>query len=67
MGHIIEDVEKWGNGELWVRSIVGGGLLELERSTWGRLGRWTGYDKRSDGFKRKWDKFDWTKALEIEQ
>jgi hypothetical protein len=66
MGHIVEDDEKWGNGEMWVRSIIGGGLLEIERSVWGRMGRWTGHDSRVEGFKRKWDKFDWTKALTVE-
>lgn len=63
MGHVVEDEERWGNGEMWVRSILGGGLLEIERSVWGRMGRWAGYDKRVEGFKRKWDKFDWTKVL----
>ena len=63
MGHVVEDEERWGNGELWVRSILGGGLLDIDRSVWGKLGRWTGYDKRVDGFRRKWDRFDWTKAL----
>ena len=66
MGHLIEDEERWGNGEMWVRGVVGGGLLEIERSIWGRMGRWTGHDGRVEGFKRKWDKFDWTKALKVE-
>ena len=51
---------------MWVRSVLGAGLLEIERTVWGRMGRWTGHDKRVDGFKRKWDKFDWTKALDVE-
>lgn len=59
----MEDQEKWGNGELWVRSILGGGLLDVERSTWGKLGRWAGFDRRTEGFRRKWEPFDWTKAL----
>ena len=67
MGHIVEDEDKWGNGEMWVRSILGGGLLDIDRSVWGKMGRWTGYDKRVDGFKKKWDKFDWTKALTQEE
>src|SRR5579859_1687440 len=63
MGHVVEDQEKWGNGELWVRSVLGSGLLEVDRSVWGKLGRWTGFDRRMEGFRRKWDPFDWTKAL----
>ena len=66
MGHVVEDEERWGNGEMWVRSILGGGLLEIERSVWGRMGRWKGHDGRVEGFRRKWDKFDWTKALTVE-
>ena len=59
----------WRNGGMekcGLESIVGGGLLEIERSVWGRMGRWTGHDGRVEGFKRKWDKFDWTKALAAE-
>ena len=63
MGHVVEDAERWGNGELWVRSVLGSGLLDIDRSIWGKMGRWTGYDKRLDRFRRKWDRFDWTKAL----
>jgi hypothetical protein len=67
MGHIVEDEARWGNGEMWVRSILGGGLLDIERGIWGKLGRWTGYDNRVEGFKKKWDQWDWTKALTVEE
>jgi hypothetical protein len=63
MGHIVEDEERWGNGEMWVRSVLGSGLLDIDRSIWGKMGKWTGYDKRLEGFKRKWEPYDWTKAL----
>lgn len=66
MGHVVEDEERWGNGELWVREILGGGLLGLGRDVWGKMGRWTGYDGRVEGFRKKWDRFDWTKALAVE-
>jgi len=67
MGHVVEDEERWGNGELWVRSILGGGLLGIDRSVWGRMGRWTGYDERVNGFRTKWDMFDWTKELAVQE
>ena len=66
MGHVVEDEERWGNGEMWVRSVLGGGLLEIERAIWGGMGRWKGFDGRVEGFKKKWDKFDWTKALAVD-
>ena len=64
MGHIVEDDQKWGEGELWAREVLGGGVLALEDVIWRKMGRWkTGKDVREDDFRSKWDAWDWTKAL----
>jgi CWF19-like protein 2 len=66
MGHVVEDEERWGDGEVWVRSLLGG-MLKVGREVWGKMGRWSGHDGRVEGFRKRWGKFDWTKVLEGEQ
>jgi hypothetical protein len=63
LGHIVEDSNRWPKGDLFAREIIGG-MLDLEPDVIKRQGRWTrGADKRSDGFKKRWRKFDWTRVL----
>jgi hypothetical protein len=63
LGHIVEDSNRWPKGDLFVREIVGG-MLDLEPDVIKRQGRWTrGVDRRSEGFKKRWRKFDWTRVL----
>ncbi|KAI7365264.1 hypothetical protein KC354_g5017 [Hortaea werneckii] len=64
MGHVIEDERKWPKGDLFAREILGG-MLDRGPVTIKRQGRWEkgGDRKRVEGFRRKWDAFDWTKVL----
>jgi hypothetical protein len=63
LGHIVEDSNRWPKGDLFVREIIGG-MLDLEPDVIKRQGRWTrGVDRRSEGFKKRWKKFDWTRVL----
>jgi hypothetical protein len=63
LGHIVEDSNRWPKGDLFVREITGG-MLDLEPDVIKRQGRWTrGVDRRSEGFKKRWKKFDWTRVL----
>lgn len=63
LGHIVEDSNRWPKGDLFAREIIGG-MLDLEPDVIKRQGRWTrGVDRRSEGFKKRWRKFDWTRVL----
>jgi Protein similar to CwfJ C-terminus 1/Protein similar to CwfJ C-terminus 2 len=63
LGHIVEDLNRWGKGDLFAREIIGG-MLEVEPDVIKRQGRWNrGPDKRVEGFKNRWKKFDWTRVL----
>ncbi|KAI7261778.1 hypothetical protein KC335_g10557 [Hortaea werneckii] len=64
MGHVIEDERRWPKGDLFAREILGG-MLDRGPETIKRQGRWEkgGDRKRVEGFRRKWDAFDWTKVL----
>ncbi len=63
LGHIVEDSNRWPKGDLFVREIIGG-MLDLEPDVIKRQGRWTrGVDRRTEGFKKRWKKFDWTRVL----
>jgi hypothetical protein len=62
LGHIVEDSNRWPKGDLFAREIIGG-MLDIEPDMIKRQGRWTREDKRSDGFKARWRKFDWTRVL----
>jgi diadenosine tetraphosphate (Ap4A) HIT family hydrolase len=62
LGHIIEDSNRWPRGDLFAREIIGG-MLDIEPDVIKRQGRWNRGDKRVDGFKKRWKKFDWTRVL----
>ncbi|KAF2722700.1 hypothetical protein K431DRAFT_283841 [Polychaeton citri CBS 116435] len=64
MGHVVEDSRRWPKGDLFAREIIGG-MLDRSMETIKRQGRWDkgGDAKRVEGFRRKWEAYDWTKAL----
>lgn len=63
MGHVVENTEKWPRGDRFAREIIGG-MLDADPGDVHRQGKWTrGGDHRMDGFKKRWRKWDWTKAL----
>ena len=62
MGHVIDDERRWPKGDLFAREVIGG-MLDRGADTIKRQGRWVRRDPRMDGFKKKWDAFDWTKIL----
>ncbi|KAH8652780.1 CwfJ C-terminus 1-domain-containing protein-like protein [Tricladium varicosporioides] len=62
LGHVVEDSNRWPRGDLFAREIIGG-MLDIEPDVVKRQGRWTRGDKRVEGFRRRWKKFDWTRVL----
>ncbi|TGO89025.1 hypothetical protein BPOR_0129g00160 [Botrytis porri] len=63
LGHIVEDANRWPRGDLFAREIIGG-MLDSEPDVIKRQGRWSrGGDKRLEGFRNRWKKFDWTRVL----
>ena len=62
LGHIVEDSNRWPKGDLFAREIIGG-MLDIEPDVIKRQGRWTRGDKRQEGFRKRWKKFDWTRVL----
>ncbi|TKA25694.1 hypothetical protein B0A50_05789 [Salinomyces thailandicus] len=62
MGHVIEDGRRWPKGDLFAREVVGG-MLDRGPETIKRQGRWERQDRRIEGFRKKWEGFDWTKVL----
>lgn len=62
LGHVVEDSNRWPKGDLFAREIIGG-MLDIEPDVIKRQGRWVRADKRIDGFRARWRKFDWTKVL----
>ena len=63
LGHVVEDGNRWPKGDLFARSVIGG-MLDQEPSVIRTQGRWTrGNDQRVDAFRKRWKKFDWTRAL----
>ncbi|KAF2667346.1 hypothetical protein BT63DRAFT_290444 [Microthyrium microscopicum] len=62
LGHVVEDAERWPRGDLFAREIIGG-MLDVDAATIKRQGRWQRHDKRADGFKKRFKKFDWTRVL----
>nr|POE74839.1 pre-mrna-splicing factor cwf19 [Quercus suber] len=59
MGHVIEDERRWPKGDLFAREIIGG-MLDRGPDVIKKQGRWERSDKRVEGFRAKWTKFDWT-------
>lgn len=66
MGHVIEDERRWPKGDLFAREIIGG-MLDKGLEIIKRQGRWDKHDRRVEGFRKKWAKFDWTAVLMEQQ
>lgn len=62
LGHIVEDASRWPRGDLFAREILGG-MLDCEPDNIKRQGRWNRNDARTEPFKKRWRKFDWTRVL----
>lgn len=62
LGHIVEDAARWPKGDLFGREILGG-MLDVGPEVVKKQGRWDRGDKRVEGFRNRWKKFDWTKVL----
>ncbi|OCL11674.1 hypothetical protein AOQ84DRAFT_313495 [Glonium stellatum] len=62
LGHIVEDANRWPRGDLFAREVLGG-MLDVEVDVVKRQGRWHRGDRRVDGFRKRWRKFDWTRVL----
>jgi len=62
MGHVVEDERRWPRSDLFARETLGG-MLDADIETIKRQGRWVKGDRRVDGFRKGWRKFDWTKVL----
>lgn len=62
LGHIVEDSSRWPKGDLFAREIIGG-MLDCEPDNIKKQGRWSRGDPRAETFKKRWRKFDWTRAL----
>lgn len=62
LAHIVEDADRWPRGDLFAREIIGG-MLDVAPDVIKRQGRWTRSDERTEGFRKRWRKFDWTRVL----
>ncbi|KAN0069710.1 Protein similar to CwfJ C-terminus 1 domain containing protein [Elaphomyces granulatus] len=63
LGHVVEDPDRWPRGDLFARETIGG-ILDLGPDVVRRQGRWNkNGDRRVDGFRKRWRKFDWTRVL----
>lgn len=62
LGHIVEDANRWPRGDLFAREIIGG-MLDIEPDVIKKQGRWVRGDRRMEGFRARWRKFDWTRVL----
>ncbi|MCJ1478990.1 hypothetical protein MMC13_007674 [Lambiella insularis] len=62
LGHIVEDAGRWPKGDLFAREILGG-MLDVGPEVVKRQGRWDRGDRRVEGFRKRWKKFDWTRVL----
>jgi hypothetical protein len=62
MGHIVEDSNRWPKGDLFAREVFGG-MLDVGPDVVKKQGRWARSDRRTEGFKKRWRKFDWTRVL----
>jgi hypothetical protein len=62
MGHVVEDQGKWPKGDLFAREVLGG-MLGVGVEVVKRQGRWVKGDRRVEGWRRGWRKFDWTGVL----
>jgi hypothetical protein len=62
LGHVVEDANRWPKGDLFAREVLGG-MLDVEPQVIKKQGRWHRQDRRVEGFRKKWRKFDWTRVL----
>lgn len=62
LGHVVDDASRWPRGDLFAREIIGG-MLDCEPDNIKKQGRWSRGDPRAEAFKKRWRKFDWTRAL----
>ncbi|KAF2661403.1 cell cycle control protein cwf19 [Lophiostoma macrostomum CBS 122681] len=62
LGHVVEDQRRWPKGDLFARETLGG-MLDAEIEVVKRQGRWQKGDRRVEGWKKGWRKFDWTRVL----
>ena len=62
LGHVVENSERWPKGDLFAREVIGG-MLDVEPQNIKKQGRWHRQDRRVEGFRKKWTKFDWTRVL----
>ncbi|KAH7414039.1 CwfJ C-terminus 1-domain-containing protein-like protein [Phaeosphaeria sp. MPI-PUGE-AT-0046c] len=62
MGHIVEDERRWPKGDLFAREVLGG-MLDVDIEVQKRQGRWVKGDRRVEGWRKSWRKFDWTRIL----
>jgi len=63
LGHVVEDERRWPKGDGFAREVLGG-MLGLGVEVVKKQGRWDGGDRKSvDGFRKKWRRWDWTRAL----
>ena len=63
MGHVVEDPKGWPRGDLFAREVVGG-MVDADPAVIRKQGKWTnGGDSRVEGFRKKWNKYDWTRVL----
>ena len=61
-GHVVEDERRWPRGDLFAREVLGG-MLDVGVEVQKRMGRWVKGDRRMEGWRRGWRKFDWTRVL----
>ncbi|KAF2431041.1 hypothetical protein EJ08DRAFT_611248 [Tothia fuscella] len=62
LGHVVEDGGRWPKGDLFAREVMGG-MLDVGPDVVKKQGRWIRNDKRVEGFRKRWRKFDWTRVL----
>ncbi|OBT67130.1 hypothetical protein VE03_04413 [Pseudogymnoascus sp. 23342-1-I1] len=64
LGHVVEDANRWPRGDLFAREVIGG-MLDVEPDVVKRQGRWQrgGDEARTEGFKKRFRKFDWARVL----
>jgi len=62
LGHVVEDERAWPRGDLFAREVLGG-MLDVGVEVVKRQGRWVKGDRRVEGWRKGWRKFDWTRVL----
>jgi hypothetical protein len=62
MAHVVEDERSWPKGDLFAREVLGG-MLDADIEVVKRQGRWVKGDRRVEGWRKGWRKFDWTRVL----